>query len=74
MGATGIGIWRMVEMAMLHPPSTARADAQKFWHLATIGIGVRGSPGKGTAWRPGVQFAQRHEVPCDYGSHLPSES
>lgn len=37
MGATGIGIWRMVEMAMLHPPSTARADAQGLafsddWH------------------------------------------
>jgi len=44
MGAMGIGTWRMVEMAMLHLPSTARADAQKFWHLAMFGIGVRGYP------------------------------
>lgn len=74
MGAMGIRIWRMIKMAMLHPPSTARADAQKFGHLAMVGIGVRGSPGKGIAWRPGVQFAQRHGVRCDSESHFSATS
>jgi hypothetical protein len=44
MGAMGIGTRRMGEMCMLHLLSPARADAHKFWHLAMVGIGVRGYP------------------------------